>query len=149
MVVRLSALRAGRPLPTREIPGTCFYYRLSRPQGHSAAGSVRSEEKSSYLIGNRTPDLAVCSRVSQPTTLPRAPSVLLLQNKLRTGPFFATHKHNGFYVCAYACVRSAHLSVPITHGAEPFLRSRKELPTTSWNPKVHTVFTRALHWSLS
>jgi hypothetical protein len=70
--VRLSALRAGRPLPARKIPGTHFCYRLSRPQAHSAAGSVRSIEKPNDLIVIRTRDLQACSLVPQPTTLPSA-----------------------------------------------------------------------------
>jgi hypothetical protein len=40
--------------------------------GHSAAGKVKSIEKSSD-IGNRTRDLPACNFVPQPTTLPRAP----------------------------------------------------------------------------
>jgi hypothetical protein len=73
MAVRLSALRAGRPLPPRKIPGTHFCYRMSRLQGHSAAGKIRSIEKSNDLIGNRIHDLPACSLVSEATTLPRAP----------------------------------------------------------------------------
>jgi hypothetical protein len=42
-------------------------------KSHNAAGRIRSSEKSSDLIGNRTRDLPVCSIVPQPTTLPRAP----------------------------------------------------------------------------
>jgi hypothetical protein len=62
MAVRLSALRADRPPFTpRKIPGTHFCYRLSRPQGHSAAGGIRSIEKSNNLIGNRTRDLLACT----------------------------------------------------------------------------------------
>jgi hypothetical protein len=75
MVVRLSALRAGRLLP----PGkylVLICWRLSRPQGHSAAGRIRPIEKSSDLIGNRTRDLPNCSVVPQPTTLPHAPDTL-------------------------------------------------------------------------
>jgi hypothetical protein len=54
----LSVLRAGRPHFTpRKIPGTHFCYRLSRSQGHSAVGKIRSIEKSSDLIGNGTCDL--------------------------------------------------------------------------------------------
>jgi hypothetical protein len=34
----------------RKIPGTHFCYRLSRPQGHSAAGRIRSIDKSNDLI---------------------------------------------------------------------------------------------------
>jgi hypothetical protein len=42
MAVRVSALRAGRALyPLRKIPGTHFSYRLSKFQGHSAAGRIK------------------------------------------------------------------------------------------------------------
>jgi hypothetical protein len=41
-VVRLSALRTGSLYPPGNIPGTHFCWRLSRPQGHSAARSLRS-----------------------------------------------------------------------------------------------------------
>jgi hypothetical protein len=53
MAVRLSALCAGHPLPPRKIPGTRFCQWLSRPQGHNAAGRIRSIEKTND-IGNRT-----------------------------------------------------------------------------------------------
>jgi hypothetical protein len=65
----LSALRAGRPLPPRKIHGTHFCHRLSRPQGHSAAGRIRSIGKI-HLIATRNRDLPACSIVPQPTTLP-------------------------------------------------------------------------------
>jgi hypothetical protein len=45
---------------------------MSRPQDHSAAGRIRSIEKSSDLIKNRIRDLPACSVVPQPTTLPSA-----------------------------------------------------------------------------
>jgi hypothetical protein len=61
------------PFTPRKVHGTHFCWRISRPQGHNAAGSIRSIEKSSDLIGNRTRDLPACSIVQQPTTLPRAP----------------------------------------------------------------------------
>ena len=41
-VVRLSALRNGRLYHPGNIPGTHFCWRLSRPQGHSAAGRITS-----------------------------------------------------------------------------------------------------------
>jgi hypothetical protein len=72
MAVRLSVLPTGRPLPPRKILGTHFCQRLSRPQGHSAAGKITSIEKSSDLIGNRIRDLQACSTVPEPTTPPRA-----------------------------------------------------------------------------
>jgi hypothetical protein len=73
MTVRLSALRAGRPLPPRKIPGTHFSYMLSRPQDHSEAGSIRVNG----VIGNRIRDLPPSSIVPQSTTLPRGPEVSL------------------------------------------------------------------------
>jgi hypothetical protein len=72
MAVRLSALRAGRPLP----PGrflVLICQRLNRPQNHSAAGRIRSIEKSNDITRNRTRDLPACSIVPQTTTLPIAP----------------------------------------------------------------------------
>jgi hypothetical protein len=39
----------------------------------ASRGRIRSIEKSSDLIGNRTRDLPACSIMPQPTTLPRAP----------------------------------------------------------------------------
>ena len=41
-VVRLSALTTSRPYHTGNIPGTHFCWRLSRPQGHSAAERIMS-----------------------------------------------------------------------------------------------------------
>jgi hypothetical protein len=73
MAVRLSALHAGLPLPPRMIPGTHFYYRLSRHQGHSAPGRIRSIGKI-HLIGTRTRGLPACGIMPQPITLPRAPT---------------------------------------------------------------------------
>jgi len=52
------------PLPPGITPGTHFYYRLSRPQGHSATGRIMSLKNSNGIIGNRTRDLPVCSVVS-------------------------------------------------------------------------------------
>jgi hypothetical protein len=74
MAVMLSALRAGRPLPPRKTPGTHFCQRLSRIEGHSAVGRIRSIEKSSEFIGNLTRNLPACRIVAQPTTLTRAPT---------------------------------------------------------------------------
>jgi len=47
------------PLPPGDIPGTHLCQILSRPQGHGAAGWVKSMEDSSGTIGNRTRDLFV------------------------------------------------------------------------------------------
>jgi hypothetical protein len=54
------------PLPPGNIPGTHFCKRLSRPQGHSAAGRIMSMKNSNDTMGNRSRDLPVCSAVPQP-----------------------------------------------------------------------------------
>jgi hypothetical protein len=68
MAVRLSALRAARPLPRRKIPGTYFCQRPGRSKSYSTVVRIRSIEKSNDLIGNRTRELPACSRVPKPTT---------------------------------------------------------------------------------
>jgi hypothetical protein len=73
MAVRMSSLTLWQSFTPRKIPGTHFCYRLSQPQGNSAAGRIRYTEKSSDLMGNRTHDLPACSTVPQPTTLLLAP----------------------------------------------------------------------------
>jgi len=65
-VVRLSALSTGHLHPPGNIPGTHFCYRLSQPQGHSAAGRIMSLKNSNETIGNRTRDLQACNAVPQP-----------------------------------------------------------------------------------
>jgi hypothetical protein len=54
------------PLPPGNILGTHFCQRLSRPQGHSAAGRMKSMKNSNDTIGNRSRDLPVFSAVPQP-----------------------------------------------------------------------------------
>jgi hypothetical protein len=61
MAVRLSVLCTAHLLPPRKIPGTHFCQGLSQPHGHSAAGRIRSIDKSNGLIRNRTHDLPACS----------------------------------------------------------------------------------------
>jgi hypothetical protein len=53
------------PLPPGNIPGTHFCLRLSRSQGHSAAGRIMSMKNSNDTIGNRSRDLPVCSAVNR------------------------------------------------------------------------------------
>jgi hypothetical protein len=58
MAVRLLALRPGlQLLIPKKILGAHLYYRLSRSQSRSAVGTVSSNEKPIYLIGNRSHDL--------------------------------------------------------------------------------------------
>jgi hypothetical protein len=67
MAVRLSALSADWP--------SFAPRRLSRSEGHRAAGRIRLFEKSNDLTENRTRDLPACNIVPQPTTLSRAPCI--------------------------------------------------------------------------
>ena len=59
------------PLPSGNIPGTHFCRRLSRPQGHSAAGRIMSMTDPNDTIGNRTRDLPVCKAAPQSAAPPR------------------------------------------------------------------------------
>jgi hypothetical protein len=79
MAVRLSAFTRRQPFTPQEYSWYSFLLEAEWPQGHSAAGSIRSIEKSNDLIGNRTRDLPACSVVPQPTTLPPAPLRRLLR----------------------------------------------------------------------
>jgi hypothetical protein len=59
------------PLPRGNIPRTYFYWRLSRPQGHSAAGRIIFIPVTPPGIENAT--FRLCSSVPQPTASPRTP----------------------------------------------------------------------------
>jgi len=72
-VVRLSAPRTVLIYTPGNISGTHFCYRLSQPQGHSAAGRIMSMKNLNDSIGNQTRDLPDCSAVPQPTVSPRTP----------------------------------------------------------------------------
>jgi hypothetical protein len=63
------------PFAPGKIPGTHFCLRLSRPQGHSEAGSIIPIEKSDDLFRNWTRNLTACSILPQSSTLPRVPVI--------------------------------------------------------------------------
>ena len=52
-------------LPSGNIPGTHFSWRLSQPRGHIAAGRIMSMKNSNDIIGNRTRDLRLYIAVRQ------------------------------------------------------------------------------------
>ena len=64
-LIMLSALGNARIYPPVNIPGTHFWYRLSRPQGDRVAGRITSMENPRDTIGNRTRDLPDCRAVPQ------------------------------------------------------------------------------------
>jgi hypothetical protein len=55
------------PLPPEDICGTYFNQTLSLPQGHSAAGRIKSMKNPNDIIGNRIRDLSVYSTTSYQT----------------------------------------------------------------------------------
>jgi hypothetical protein len=57
------------PLPHRKYSCTHFCQRLSRPQGHSAAGKIMSTKNSNDTIGNRTRYLLACTNKSNRSLL--------------------------------------------------------------------------------
>jgi len=63
----------GRLYPPRNILGTHFCQRLSRPQGHRATGRSISMNNSNDDIGKRIRDLPACSTVPQASAPPRVP----------------------------------------------------------------------------
>jgi hypothetical protein len=69
-VVRLLAVRIGHLYQPGYIPGTRFFWGLSRPQGHSAAGSILWMKSFNDTIGNRTGGLPACNIVPQPAVPP-------------------------------------------------------------------------------
>ena len=81
-VISLSALGTGRFYAPENIRGTNFSQRLSRLQGRSAAGQIKS-------MKNLNRDLPACSAVTQPTTPPHAPQVIF--RKFKNIPHSATN----------------------------------------------------------
>ena len=96
-----------RLYPPRNIPGTLFYQRLSRPEDHSAAGSIMPMKNLNDTIGNRTRDLQACSTLPPPTA----------------------HTYIHIYVLT---PWSRVLLEKLTGFA-----ANQEIPRILWNPKVH------------
>jgi hypothetical protein len=60
------------PLSPGDKPGTHFFQRTSRQQGHSAVGMIKSLKNSDDLTGNQTSDFPACSAGPQPIASPHA-----------------------------------------------------------------------------
>jgi hypothetical protein len=73
MGVRLSALRAGRPLPARKFLVLVYVRGRVDPTAIVRLEGLGQLKRSNDLIGKRTRDLQACSIVPQPTTLTCAP----------------------------------------------------------------------------
>jgi hypothetical protein len=83
MVVRLSALPAGRPLPPQEDSWYSFLFRGSVDPKAIVRLEGLGQLKKIHPIGTRTRDFPACSVVPQPTTLPRAPTLKQILMKIR------------------------------------------------------------------
>jgi hypothetical protein len=110
MAVRLPVLRARVPLPPGRFLVLISVTRLSRPQGHSAAGKVSSIEKI-HLIWTRTRGFPACSIVLEPTTLLRDPinrniryKLALNERQKGTGYVTSHTSGSGFTGC---CLRDS------------------------------------------
>jgi hypothetical protein len=115
------------PFTPRKIPGIHFCYRLSRPQGHSAAARIRSPGKSNDLIGNQTRDLPACRILPQPTKLRRG----LPQQHQYTSDRRQSGFQNGCYREAQnKCPAGNRISIP-NLGGSSLQTIMTELP---WHP---------------
>jgi hypothetical protein len=56
------------PLSPEKIPGTHFYYRLSRPQGHNETGRINSLKNHSDAVGSQTRDCPACGAMRGPNS---------------------------------------------------------------------------------
>jgi hypothetical protein len=63
---KVASLTHRPSLSSGNISGTHFCYRLSRPQGRSAAQRIMSIKNSNDTMGNRSRDIPICSAVPQP-----------------------------------------------------------------------------------
>jgi hypothetical protein len=100
----LSAIRTSRVYPPGNIPGTHFCQKLSRPQGHSAAGRVMSMKKSLTPTG------------IEPATSRFGAQCL---NKLRQRGFYSNLQGKTFGIYCYSTpYRSPYLFYLPTAGVE-------------------------------
>jgi hypothetical protein len=102
-VIHLSALHRP-PLPPGSITGSNFSQRLSRLQGHSAAGRIMSLKNCSDTMGIRTRDLPAFSAVPQTTASPRGALVwiMLMSKDLAGGTLRLGYKTRSVQLMPYS-----------------------------------------------
>ena len=81
-VVKLSTVGTGHLYP-QKVFLLFICQRVSRPQGHGAAGRIISMKNSNDIIGNRTRDLLAFSALCQTTSTPRTPDVVCISFTLQ------------------------------------------------------------------
>jgi hypothetical protein len=116
MIFRHSAQEGGQvirtkhrpPFPPRDIPGTHLCQRMSRPQGHSTGGRIKSMKNINDSTENRTLDLPACTAVPQPTTY-RIPQISSCSNLCTSSVFrFVRYYCWSTFICA-ANIRQEYL----------------------------------------
>jgi hypothetical protein len=131
MAVRLSALRAGRTLPSGRFLVLISVKRLSRAQGRSEAGKIRSIEKSS--IGNGTCDLPAYSIVPQPTKLPRAPVEIYNTIAKYFRISLCNDIGNGKLICVHYPMQAYRIATSALDGGKwSASRHGEKVPVTHW-----------------
>jgi hypothetical protein len=127
-VVSLTCLLSLTP---RKTPGTHFCYKLSIPQGHNAAGRIRSTEKESNdLMKGWTHNLPAWSTVPQPTILPHGAGVnglwemsfLLSRTSSSEWPVGRLHLYSPLVRVSGACSAMSCSSSPISSGLQGCFR---------------------------
>jgi len=78
--VQLSAPHTSCLYPSGNIPGSHFFYSLSRPQSNSQSRRIMSMKNSNDIIRNQTHKLPACRTAPQPTALPWAPIYVYICN---------------------------------------------------------------------
>jgi hypothetical protein len=98
--------------PLGDTTGTYYCYRLSRPQGYSAIGSVKSMKKLNESIGNRTatfrPQPIAPSRTFPPT--PLQCTLITMRNILMFWLFWPSDMTVSLSKAKFLCIAAAHPS---------------------------------------